>query len=209
MRLTKSLSKRPGSVRFVELPGNVSVFDIVDASRRAALAFLDGAQGLWGRRELAAWLVGDYAAATSASCPFIEERSPSSHGLTPLEDVTIEKLLRRARRRILDLLATRSEWGASLAQDAVDRGLVIGVEDHRGTVGYAPVDVPGLRLVDRLSALFIADYLTRPQDYLALEICHECEELSFEGIPVHFEDCEMRGPGSAIVVRKPTMQGVG
>jgi hypothetical protein len=46
--------------------------------------------------------------------------------------------------------------------------------------GWAPVDVPAIRLKDRVLALFAADFLSRPEAFVAeLHVCTRCESISF------------------------------
>jgi hypothetical protein len=60
--------------------------------------------------------------------------------------------------------------------------------DDAFAIGYAPVDAPAMRLVDRVRSLFVADYLTRPADYAAFAVCDECEGATFDGALYH-ESC--------------------
>ena len=92
----------------------------------------------------------------------------------------------------------------------VDAGLVMGVSDDQGGLGYAPVHRMRMRLVDRLVSLFIADFLTRPGDYDSLLVCASCDEVSFAWDEVHEDGCEARVHHSGMVVRprRSTWPGV-
>jgi hypothetical protein len=72
----------------------------------------------------------------------------------------------------------------------VEGMLVVGVHDTTGAIGYAPVRYAEMRLVDRVVSLFVADYLTRPNDYRRLVTCEECGDLAFDGLPRHAAWCQ-------------------
>ncbi len=195
---TKPFAKAPGR-RFVQLHG-VRVLDVADASRAAALAFLEGTAGGWGRMELGVWLVRAYRLAT--------KREPATRS-NPAADAAlseggVERVLLRTRERLIELLADGTrEWSSvGFARHAVDAGLVFGVTDAGGALGYAPLDVEGMRLYDRVVSLFVADYLTRPRDYEGLSLCDECSELSFAWAPTHHRYCSSPPVESGIVLAR-------
>src|SRR5437588_332088 len=84
-----------------------------------------------------------------------------------LDESSVEEVLVRTRERLLEMLgACASSWQhPTFAREMVNAGLVTGVRDRYGAIGYAAVDSAEQRLVDRVASLFIADYLTRPADY--------------------------------------------
>ena len=63
---------------------------------------------------------------------------------------------------------------------AVECGFVAGIADRTGSIGYVPVDVGEMDIVERLMSLVAADYLTRPNDYRSLTICDDCDGVSFD-----------------------------
>ena len=195
---TKPFAKAAGT-RFAQL-GTVRVLDVADASRTAAVAFLEGTATGWGRTELAAWLMGAYRAATKRNPTAL---AGAGRGDTTISDGTVERVLLRTRERLIDLLAGGArEWSkAGFTTHAVEAGLVVGVTDESGALGYAPLDLPGMRLYDRVSALFVADYLTRPRDYEGLSLCEECSELSFSWAPSHHRHCSTPPVVSGVVAR--------
>lgn len=207
MRPTKSYQKVHEGGRFRLLPRGTSVLDLADKARAAAFVFVSGARYGWARRELATWLVHDYQPA--ALRPSAVRRTTASAGAGAgagdLRDLAVTRLVSAARRHVVEMLATAmTSWsGASFARDMVDSGLVIGVSDEAGGIGYAAVDRARMRLVDRVASLFIADFLTRPRDYEAIVVCSVCDEVSFKWDEVHEDGCEARGPRSGVVVKRP------
>jgi hypothetical protein len=196
--------------RFVRLENGVHVLDLADAARLAALSFLTNSGLGWGRRELATWLVEAYEPAT------VTPRTASARigvnaNANNLDEGEVVRVVARARRHALDLVASAStSWrGEGFARDMVDAGLVVGILDDLGSLGYAAVRRPGMRLADRVVSLFLADFLTRPGDYDSLRICPSCSMASLDDCDVHEEGCEDRGPVSAIIVKRPRFTRLG
>lgn len=211
MRPTKAYHKADQGERFRLLPYPTTVLDLADKARAAGFVFVSGARYGWARRELATWLVHDYGSA--ALLPTTSRRTTSDRGAGELRDATVTRLVSAARRHVVEMLGTAmTSWnGASFARDMVDGGLVIGVSDGTGGIGYAPIDRARMRLVDRVASLFIADYLTRPRDYESIVVCPVCDEVSFKWDEVHEDGCEARGPRSGMVVKRPhrsTIEGL-
>ena len=44
------------------------------------------------------------------------------------------------------------------------------IRDERGEVGFAHIDVPNTPLYERVLALFLADYLGAPEQYLLSDV---------------------------------------
>ena len=177
-----------------------TVLDIADASRAAALTFLRGTGLGWGADDLAAWLAGPYRAATSRSRAVVQVGATAPLGVR--QERELERMLLSTREQLLELLITRELWSESgLARRAVASHLVVAVRDSAGTVGYAPVDQPGLPLLERIGALFLADYLTRPRDYEDLCVCEDCGDVSFSWAPSHQSYCVAPPAKSEVVVR--------
>lgn len=213
---TKAFGREPPASRFTLLPETVSALEVADRCRVAALEFMEGtALGCWGRKELALWLISDYKRAVSVVAPTSGNRRRSVRSGDTLDEGTVEGLLLHTRERMLDMLIGSSEcWeGVEFAREMIDSGLVVGVRDSLGAIGYAAVDHPGLRLVDRVASLFIADCLTRPADYRATVACEYCGAVSFAWPAEHHGECHLREvTTSGIVERFPhpeTKRGVG
>ncbi len=138
------------------LPG-IRVSEVADACRSAALGFAWSAHHGWGRRELARWLVGPYAQAAAAT------RSLRTSGLRravvhrPLAEDRIEELLATARAEIIETLRSVWSWtdDATFARARISEGLVAGIVDETSGLGFAPVDNPNMRLVERVRSLFV------------------------------------------------------
>ncbi len=64
---------------------------------------------------------------------------------------------------------------------AIQSGALVQGEDELATPVWLPVDVPRMFLRDRLRALFVADYLMSPDDYVReLFVCDRCERVVFD-----------------------------
>jgi hypothetical protein len=117
---------------------------------------------------LSDWLAGPYREATS----FGPRRTPSQRPNDPLRarptpgtDIPIPDLVTTAKNLVISALGA--------AQRGIDDLLlylppIVHVEpahDANGRHGFIPVDEANMRLVDRVLALVVVDYLTRPNDY--------------------------------------------
>lgn len=202
MRPTKPFEIVIPDERFVCLPAGETVLGVADASRAAALEFCTASQFGWGCEELTAWLNDSYGGALAMSGEDVcfDTASPDE-----IDDAPIARLVARARARVVETLESASkDWRAcGFAREMIDAGFVIGITDETGGLGYAPRNLPGARLEDRVLALCLADFLTRPRDYESLCVCRGCNEVSFDWEEVHAHDCELRGPASGIVVKRP------
>lgn len=179
---------------FQRLPIGVLVHTIADHSRAAWLEVLHGANTRWGSRELASWISGSYGRSTSPVSSSPNQTRPTFvHGARKSELACVERLLIGVREEILDRIPSylRAEERANVAGEMIAAGLVCGVHDALGSIGYAAVDCAEMTLVDRITSLVVADYLTRPGDYQWLRICEGCGELSFAWSPVHLAGCEV------------------
>ncbi len=190
--------KEPNDSGINILKPGTRVFDVADACRDAALAFAWSGH-FWTKRELAEWLVGPYARAVIAirwglptQTPIGRTSQPPASGVHAVSRshradgsipaASIARLLASAHAEILDLLRQVWSWrnDASFAREAIDEGLVAGVIDERGAIGYAPIDTPRMRLADRVRSLFLADYLTRPEAYESFAVCPRCDGATFD-----------------------------
>ncbi len=156
-----SMRKNPS----VALPRLVVVQEAAEASRRAVRTFLALVQD---DLSLSDWLAGPYREATS----FGPRRAPSQRPGDPPRgqptlgtDIPTPALIATAKTLILSALGA--------AQRGIDDLLlhlppIVHVEpahDAYGNLGFIPVDEMNMRLVDRVLALLVVDYLTRPNDY--------------------------------------------
>lgn len=195
MRLTNPLRARdaPAEVdtKVRSVDGGRSVFDIADRARGAGLAFLAMCQAGAGRRQLAAWLIGAYASATAPAGSVPRRKLDLAAGA--IEPTSVERLLLDTHGRTLEMLSQARTWDPfKVGRDMIALGIVVAVGDAHGALGYAPVDQPDLRLLDRVISLFAADYLTRPGEYHALEICGSCAAVSFDLALEHEPHCDPR-----------------
>lgn len=197
MKPTKSFIAPRVEARCIALDAGVTVKDIADAARSAALGFAWGADRGWGRRELARWLVGPYARAVAVSHV---ARSGVRRGFTerPLAEDTVKHLLRRSHAYLLDGLRSAATWrrDAAFAREMIDEGFVVGVTDESSAIGYAPLDAFDMRLVDRVRSLFVADFLSRPADYDDFVVCGACGAATFDGGVSHASHCGGHGTPS-------------
>ena len=203
------MNTKPKTVRLVS---GFTIDDVAEACRSAAIDFLDGVRDGWGKRELAAWLVGPYHQLSILRCT-PDERA-SAVLMTPLPDsgvlrtVTprrvaeqdVDKAMRTARKEVLRVIE-RFETGDPSAETFVwrvrNRGGLARVEDENGTTGLVPNEGPTQRLVERVLSLVAADYVARPLDYEdRVTICATCKTISFDEIARASGDCGAhRGSG--------------
>jgi hypothetical protein len=191
MRPTPSFSKPPPDERVLYLPKGETVHGVADRCREAGLAFVRGTTGAWGPRDLAGWLVTHYEAATAPTRTLVASRRTPPSGPRGVDAARLERVVLDARARLFEMLdRCPAAWeGDAFAQTMVDGMLVVGVHDASGAIGYAPVRYGQMRLVDRVASLFVADYLTRPNDYQTLVTCEECGDVAFDGISNHAAWC--------------------
>jgi hypothetical protein len=136
--------------RSIALPSNVTLTSVADAARRAVVKFLVLEPS---KPALAQWLDGPYAEATR----FAPRR---------LVDA-IDAIVASAQQEVR--AAARMAANARQTEELV-RSLppivhIVPAHDASGASGFIPVDAQGGRLADRVVALVLADYLTRPRDF--------------------------------------------
>ncbi len=157
------LNKRPS----LPLPSGVTLADAAEGARDAVRQFLSLPQE--DKRALSAWLLGPYQHATRFSPKGITTRRDSvPPPSAPPVELRLEEVVAAAKQALDRAIeAATSELGA----EALVRLLppvvhVVPAHDIYGARGYVPVDVPGLRLADRVLALLVSDFLTRPDDFV-------------------------------------------
>jgi hypothetical protein len=143
--------------RSVALPTGVSLAQVCDASRRAVSDF---ARLTPSREALERWLNGGYREATRfGPRKQVSLAAPDSQG--------VAAIVAGAQREV------RGVVRMALAAGAVDELVrrlpavvhIVAAHDVTGAHGFIPVDAQGGRLADRVTALVLADYLTRPRDF--------------------------------------------
>jgi hypothetical protein len=147
----------------LKLPEGTVVLDVADACRDALEDFL--AIDPNDKHALSRWLIGPYRRATLFAPRSLSMGGREAHAVSP---ISVTEIVDHAQREINGAIDAAAEPGAErlLARipDVID---VIPVHDVHGGRGFAPQDVPHARLATRVLALLLADYLTRPDDYVA------------------------------------------
>ena len=161
--------------------------------RAAARILLEGEE--WGKRQLVTWLEGPYREVTVApsresEMPPRESTPPPSRrsSIHPVAESTVAILLIQTRNDVVGALEHLVTGDASFVRSSLASGAIRKCEDEEGIPFYAAVHRPGMKLVDRVLALFAADYLNDPGDYHELlTVCEQCGHVSFEGECVHVD----------------------
>jgi hypothetical protein len=145
---------------------------LADASRDAALAFCRGVLGGWSKRELVAWLRGPYQGVAGLVdfivAPPIDDAPPSTQPSPMLlpTDEDIASVVDGAFECAMDCVEALARGdGLPFFEEAIERGSLVEAITVRGEVLLVPLHRPRLRLARRLIALFLADYMLRPDDY--------------------------------------------
>ncbi|HEY1954679.1 MAG TPA: hypothetical protein VGH28_03690 [Polyangiaceae bacterium] len=145
----------------VRLRPGLSVLDVADASREAVERFLLLAPT---KLELALWLRGAYRRATSFVPHSLRSLTSEEQPLPPRD---VADLIHHAQCAARQAMAAALSPGAEgLARSLPDVLKLAEVVDGHGLIGYAPVDMPCC-LADRVLALIVAEYLTRPEEFIA------------------------------------------
>lgn len=188
------------------LETGVTVTTAAEKARAAGLSFMMNASPAWGRLDLARWLHAAYRPAT-LRCPKLPSDLGGADGSwEDPSDEQVGALVESARRRVAKrLLSAGRSWVEDrLTDDMLLAGYVACVGATDGTAGYVAVDRPLLDIADRVTSLFVADFLTRPSDYDRLGICAACWTPTFSsrfGFEEHAVGCECQAPSSGVLVR--------
>ncbi len=162
----------------VPLPRGTSVLEVADAARAALDEFLEIDPN--DKFALSEWLIGAYRNATShgprrlhPTLPPMRPADPRSErtmhvpATTPVESVPLSMVVSHAQVIVRAALEAASRPGADgllpLMPAVVD---VIPVHDSFGGHGFAACDVAHAKLDARVLSLLLADYLTRPDEYV-------------------------------------------
>jgi hypothetical protein len=216
---TLSFVKPAAEARVCVLPVGVSVRRVTEASRRAGLAFLSGSALGWDRANLRSWFVLDYEPTIAWSRPATDR----IHGdpAEGLDDVDVSMLVDQIRERTIAMLHGASvNWrSTTFARDMINAGLAVVVYDRVAVAqAYAPAVHGDMRLKDRVTSLFVADFLSNPSDYDRLGHCDACGDVAIGAMPRHPAWCARPPTKSGVIERRrnthaygrrSTLKGVG
>ncbi len=152
--------------RSIALPSPVTLGHVAERSREAVRAFL----GLEpSKSALAGWLRGPYHEATKFGPRRLVTPPGEGEGL---ELGGTAAILRGAQLEVR--AAVRGAMAAQSAEELVRRlppvVHIVRAHDTSGACGFIPIDARGGRLADRVVSLVLADYLTRPADFVARSV---------------------------------------
>lgn len=215
---TISFEKPTVEGRFRVLPPGVSACEVAGVARGAGLAFLVGSAVGWGREQLRSWIVECYAPAVSWTR--VADGGGTEDSLSGLDEVDVHALITGTRERMMRMLLTaRVNWRPpSFARAMIEARLTVTVYDRDGEQAYAPAVHADMRLVDRVTSLFVSDYLSRPSDYDRIVSCDSCGDVAIGTAPRHSCWCADPPAQSGIVERprgahryapRITLRGVG
>jgi hypothetical protein len=159
------------------LKDGVDVLVMSAAWRPAGLGLLRGARQGWTPVELARWLIGPYAEATSHVARAPAEEAPSGARVDPHQ---VAAILLTTRRAVVAALETvHAVGGPEFVQAAIDTGAIVPTMDGH----WVPLDRPRMLLTDRVLALFAVDYLLCPAEYVRdLVVCSKCQAVVFDRV---------------------------
>lgn len=158
----------------------LSAEEVAQMCRSAYLEFVNG--DCWGKRELASWLLERYRPLARPA----DEAPLSTAGTRPRGDkvhpIRLRTFIEETRGTLLeDLLGARSVANRhALQQQILAAGLVAPERDVAGRTCFIPVDMPDLRLVDRLRALIVADGLATGDELAHVIVCNACNLVAFD-----------------------------
>ena len=137
-------------------------------------------------RELGQWLVGPYRHATR----FATKTAPAARRTE--DEASIVEAQRRSAR-VIDAAGRGSEALVRVLPAVIH---IRPAHDRFGGRGFVPLDVAGALLVDKAMALALADYFTRPDEFLA-------HEFAAAAAPLRRISSEMCKVAAAPEKRKP------
>ena len=136
----------------MKLPRGARVADVAATTRQALRTFIELPPTT---EAIDRWLACEYrsALAGESRCPFI---MPAPTATDILE----------AQAAVKELRAHATQASGDFIEELPTRVNIARVCDQVGGLGFAHVDVSHTPLRARVCALFLADYLTAPEDYL-------------------------------------------
>jgi hypothetical protein len=161
-----------------------------DRPRRAGAEFVRQTSVGCTRRDVAEWLVCQYAPSTVRVRRDQEPRSGCR--LASVEERVLEEVVGSALTHVLAVLAdlTMPDRAARLARSMLASEAILRIHDRIGRRTYAAVDKERMSLADRVSSLFVADWLHRPQDYRVIQRCRDCGALEIGAVVEHSPWCD-------------------
>lgn len=144
----------------IPLHHGVSLNDVADATRDAIVGFLELAPT---KADLTQWLRGPYRRATSFVPHVMRSLATVEQPLAAHELADVIHHAQCAARQAI--AATLSPSAEGLARTLPPVLKLAEIADHHGNAGFAAVDVPCC-LADRVLALIVAEYLTRPEEFV-------------------------------------------
>jgi hypothetical protein len=173
----------------VALPGSVLVEDAADASRGGVRAFLAMDPD---KVSLSAWLLGPYREATCfGPCRVRRTRSDTASGQHHTTPENIEDLVAMTRTVVITALEAAHHGVDDLVELLPPVVQVEPAHDVYGNRGFIPIDGARMRLVDRVLALLVADYLTRPGHFQPNRL-----PISGTNLTKPWMDLDLRGDGT-------------
>ncbi len=142
-------------IRIVKLPHDATVGGASHACRRAIDEF---ASLRPTRPALEGWLESSYRRALVEG----GDHWPTTSNLT----TDLERTILDAQARLAQLQREARNPGVEFVSEFPTRVDIARIRDEQGNLGFAPIDARGATLAARVLSLFLADYLTRPEQYL-------------------------------------------
>lgn len=172
----------PRALTVFTLPQGARALEVADACRVALLAFLRGSP-TWGKHQLARWLSGPYSALVSLAPACEAVSPPSSRRRGRVDERALQDVMHEARETLLGAMRMASHTKVTPASDLLRNGALRRCEDEEGNKGWVPVNVPGMRLADRVRALWAIDYAARSEDYRSVFlVCPACRWPVFDAV---------------------------
>ena len=146
----------------LKLPEGKTVLDVADASREAIETFL--ALDPHDKVALSGWLIGPYRRAVA----YAPKRLHASGAGGSVTQLALAGVVASAQQHLKKALEGASTPGAEgLLELVPSTADIVPVHDAFGGRGFAPQDVAHQKLASRVLVLLLADYLTRPDEYVS------------------------------------------
>jgi hypothetical protein len=154
------------------------------------VAFLRGAASGWSKRELASWLLGSYREVSVRPDPRLvlafEDEGVVARGLLPAR--AVKELIELVRTAVCSTLADLRRGETSAVSLGIRQRWVACASASTPAEGavWIPLDQLRMRLEERVTSLFIVDYLLRSASYeREVMVCTACEDVSFDFTSEH------------------------